>query len=79
MKSLAQGKSKTAITKLLRVLIETSQGIHGDEGLDDEVIRDIADVIEKDTPVGGKLATQGAVFVPKSKFDEDNEESKDQF
>ena len=53
MKSLAKGTNKTAITKLLRVLIQTSQGIHGDEGLDDEVIRDIADVIEKNESVGG--------------------------
>ena len=78
MKSLAKGTNKTAITKLLRVLIQTSQGIHGDEGLDDEVIRDIADVIEKNESVGGKLSTSGAVFVPKGKY-EGEEESKDQF
>ena len=78
MKSLAKGTNKTAITKLLRVLIQTSQGIHGDEGLDDEVIRDIADVIEKNESVGGQLSTSGAVFVPKGKYEE-QEESKDQF
>ena len=67
MKSLAKGTNKTAITKLLRILIQIGMGIHGDQGLDDEVIRDIADFIEKDESVGGKLSSTGAVFVPKGK------------
>ena len=37
MKSLAKGNNNTAITKLLRVLIQTSTGMkNGDEDLDDE-------------------------------------------
>ena len=50
MRTLAQGKSDKAVLKLLRVLINTSQSNFGDLQLDDECIRDIADVIEADTP-----------------------------
>ena len=48
MKTLATGKNSTAILKLLRVLISTCQGNYGDQNMDDEYIRDIADVIERD-------------------------------
>ena len=48
MKSLAQGKNQTAILKLLGILIETSQSNYGDAYLDDEAIRDIADVYERE-------------------------------
>ena len=48
MKTLATGKNQTAILKLLRVLISTCQGNYGDTNMDDEYIRDIADVIERD-------------------------------
>ena len=48
MKTLAAGKNQTAILKLLRVLISTCQGNYGDNNMDDEYIRDIADVIERD-------------------------------
>ena len=78
MKALAKGNNKTAISKLLRILIQTSQGIHGDGDVDDELIRDIADVIEKNSIVAGKMHSPGAVFVPKTNCD-DMEESKDQF
>ena len=52
MRTLAQGKSNKAILKLLRILINTSQSNFGDLALDDECVRDIADVIEADTPGG---------------------------
>ena len=52
MRTLAQGKSQKAILKLLRILINTSQSNFGDLALDDECIRDIADVITADTPNG---------------------------
>ena len=52
MRTLAQGKSEKAVLKLLRVLINTSQSNFGDLALDDECIRDIADVIEADAPQG---------------------------
>ena len=45
MRTLAQGKSNKAILKLLRILINTSQSNFGDLNLDDECIRDIADII----------------------------------
>eukprot|EP00352_Strombidinopsis_acuminata_P003918 CAMPEP_0176379490 /NCGR_PEP_ID=MMETSP0126-20121128/30391_1 /TAXON_ID=141414 ORGANISM="Strombidinopsis acuminatum, Strain SPMC142" /NCGR_SAMPLE_ID=MMETSP0126 /ASSEMBLY_ACC=CAM_ASM_000229 /LENGTH=69 /DNA_ID=CAMNT_0017742281 /DNA_START=276 /DNA_END=485 /DNA_ORIENTATION=- len=49
MKTLAQGKNSTAILKLLRVLISSTQGNYGGDDVDDTVIRDIADVVERDT------------------------------
>lgn len=52
MRTLAQGKSNQAILKLLRILINTSQSNFGDLHLDDECIRDIADIITADTPEG---------------------------
>lgn len=52
MRTLAQGKSNKAVLKLLRILINTSQSNFGDLGLDDECIRDIADVITSETPEG---------------------------
>ena len=58
MKTLAAGKNNTAILKLLRVLISTCQGNYGDQNMDDEYIRDIADVIERDVP-----AAEGEVDV----------------
>ena len=52
MKALAGGKNQTAILKVLRVLISTCQGNYGDSNIDDEYIRDIADVIERDLEPG---------------------------
>mmetsp|Transcript_42403 Transcript_42403/g.55912 ORF Transcript_42403/g.55912 Transcript_42403/m.55912 type:complete len:145 (+) Transcript_42403:70-504(+) len=52
MRTLAQGKSNKAILKLLRILINTSQSNFGDLNLDDECIRDIADIITAETPEG---------------------------
>jgi len=46
MKTLAKGKSSTAIMRLLRVLLQTSQGLHGDFSADDETIADVAEVYE---------------------------------
>ena len=64
MKSLAKGNNNTAITKLLRVLIQTSTGMkNGDEDLDDECIRDVVDVIERDLGVDGQLNRSGAMMV----------------
>ena len=57
MRTLAAGKSNKAILKLLRILINTSQSNFGDLNLDDECIRDIADVISVDTPEGVVGAT----------------------
>ena len=59
MRTLATGKNQTAILKLLRILINTCQSNFGDLNLDDECIRDIADVITADTPDGivGSAAT----------------------
>ena len=48
MKTLAQGKNKIAIMRLLKVLIQTSQGVHGDYSADDDAINEIAEVIECD-------------------------------
>ena len=45
MKTLAKGKNKEAIMRLLRVLIQTSQGIHGDVTLDESSLADVADVL----------------------------------
>ena len=52
MRTLAGGKSQKAILKLLRILINTSQSNFGDLALDDECIRDVADVITAETPDG---------------------------
>ena len=46
MKTLAAGKNSTAIIKLLKVLLNTCQGNIGDaKFLDDESLREIADVM----------------------------------
>ena len=64
MKSLAKGHNDLAISKLLRVLIQTSTGIKNfDADVDDSVIRDIVDVIEKDPGVDGQLNHAGAMMV----------------
>ena len=55
MKTLATGKNQQAILKLLRVLISTCQGNYGDQNMDDEYIRDIADVIERDVNQASNL------------------------
>lgn len=57
MKTLAAGKSQKAILKLLRILINTSQAAYGNmEQLDNECIRDIADIIEADNEPAGQAA-----------------------
>ena len=48
MKTLANGKSQKTILKILRILISTSQSNYGDVELDDDCIRDIADVFTVD-------------------------------
>ena len=52
MRTLAAGRSSKAIIKLLRILINTSQGNFGDLNLPDECITDIADVITADVGKG---------------------------
>lgn len=52
MRTLAAGRSSKAIIKLLRILINTSQGNFGDLNLPDECITDIADVITADVGQG---------------------------
>ena len=47
MKTLAKGKNQSAILKLLKVLLNTSQGQIGDaKYLEDEALKEIADVME---------------------------------
>ena len=62
MKTLAAGKSQKAILKLLRILINTSQSNFGDLNLDDECIRDIADVITTDGAAAAGERPRGAVL-----------------
>ena len=52
MKTLAQGKKETAILKLLRITLNVSQSNFGDLELDDECIRDIADVVTAEAEGG---------------------------
>ena len=59
MKTLAKGKNSTAIIRLLRVLLQTSQGLHGDFSADDEAIQGVAEVIECDD-VGTSNDREGA-------------------
>ena len=60
MKTLAQGKKETAILKLLRITLNVSQSNFGDLELDDECIRDIADVVTEEAEGGvvGSAAMQ---------------------
>ena len=53
MRTLAAGKSDKAILKLLRITLSVSQSNFGDLELDDECIRDIADVVTVEAPEGG--------------------------
>ena len=53
MRTLAAGKSNKAILKLLRITLNVSQSNFGDLELDDECIRDIADVVTAEAPEGG--------------------------
>ena len=53
METLAKGKSQKCILKLLRVLLNVSQSNFGDLDLDDDCIRDIADVITADADPNG--------------------------
>ena len=53
MNTLSKGKSTKAILKLLRILINVSQSNFGDLNLDDDCIRDIADVITAESHVEG--------------------------
>ena len=63
MKSLAKNNNQTAIIKLLKVLIQTSIGIKNvDEGLDDECIRDVVDIINH-KGLGEELNKSGAMLV----------------
>ena len=52
MRTLAAGKSNKAILKLLRITLNVSQSNFGDLELDDECIRDIADVVTADSNGG---------------------------
>ena len=60
MRTLAKGKSKKAIFKLLRVLINASQDNYGDA--DPETVKEIADVIEADGGVG-KFELKGNILM----------------
>ena len=80
MKSLAKGNNNTAITKLLRVLIQTSTGMKNvDDEIDDECVRDVVDIIEREPGVDGSLNKSGAMMVT-DKYQQDTsnvyEESK---
>ena len=63
MKTLAKGKSKVAIFKLLRVLINTSQDNYGDA--DPSSVKEIADVIEADGSLG-KVQLKGNILMTDS-------------
>ena len=63
MKTLARGKSKQAIFKLLRVLINTSQDNYGDA--DPSSVKEIADVIEADGSLG-KVQLKGNILMTDS-------------
>ena len=52
MRTLAAGKSEKAILKLLRITLNVSQSNFGDLELDDECIRDIADVVTAEADGG---------------------------
>ena len=58
MKTLAGGKSNKTILKVLRILINTSQSNFGDLNLDDDCVRDIADVLVADLDGTGSSAAQ---------------------
>ena len=60
MRTLAKGKSKTAILKLIRVLINTSQDNYGDA--EPSTVREIADVIEADGSLG-KFELKGNILM----------------
>ena len=91
MKTLAKGSNNTAILKLLRILIQSTQGNYGDQYLDDEVVREIAEgVIEHDAFKGGdedeetqkQMPRTGAIVMGNPKFSHlenfnDEEESKE--
>ena len=67
MQSLAKGNNKTAITKLLRVLIHTSTGMKCiDDEVDDECVRDVVDVIERNPGVDGQMDKSGGIMVSKN-------------
>ena len=63
MKTLAKGKSKQAIFKLLRVLINTSQDNYGDA--DPSSVKEIADVIEAEGSLG-KVQLKGNILMTDS-------------
>ena len=48
MKALARGKDEEVITSMIKHLINSSQGSQFETYLDDEAIRDIADVVQSD-------------------------------
>lgn len=48
MKALAQGKNQQVIETMIKHLINSTQGNQFETFLDDEGIRDIADVVETD-------------------------------
>ena len=56
MRTLAGGRSAKAVVKLLRILINTSQGNFGDMNLPDDCIKDIADIITADVGAGDDAA-----------------------
>ena len=62
MRTLAKGKSKKAIFKLLRVLINTSQDNY--EGHEADHVKEIADVIEVESPtLGMSFALKGNILM----------------
>ena len=48
MKALARGKNDEVITSMIKHLINSTQGSQFETYLDDEAIRDIAEVVESD-------------------------------
>ena len=74
MKSLAKGNNSVAISKLLRVLIQTSTGIKQmDDDVDTEGIADVADVLCHEGVDGGSMAREGAMVMSHNPLEESKE------
>ena len=63
MRTLAKGKSKKVVFKLIRVLVNSSQDNYGDA--DSSTVKEIADVIEADGSLG-KFELKGNILMTDS-------------
>eukprot|EP00350_Pseudokeronopsis_sp_OXSARD2_P003606 CAMPEP_0170546866 /NCGR_PEP_ID=MMETSP0211-20121228/5224_1 /TAXON_ID=311385 /ORGANISM="Pseudokeronopsis sp., Strain OXSARD2" /LENGTH=76 /DNA_ID=CAMNT_0010851555 /DNA_START=256 /DNA_END=486 /DNA_ORIENTATION=- len=67
MKALAKGTNEEVILKLLKNLLNTTQGNYHETFLDDGAIRDIADVVTTDKPLFAEGEDQQIIGSTKSK------------